>query len=71
MPVEVITEAMRKAAGTKRLKFIRNTCEGGVDFGPDYKEDTVEVPVHRANFYIQQGRAEEAAEPPEKPQKVK
>lgn len=41
-----------------KIKFIRNTSDGGEDYGPDYKKKTAEVPFHRAAAYIAQGRAE-------------
>ncbi len=40
-----------------KIKFIRNTAEGGEDYGPDYPKKTAEVPFHRAAAYIRQGRA--------------
>ena len=41
-----------------KIKFIRNTCDEGVDYGPDYPKKVAEVPFHRAAGYIRQGRAE-------------
>jgi hypothetical protein len=41
-----------------KIKFILNTCDDGVDYGPDYKKKVAEVPFHRAAGYIRQGRAE-------------
>lgn len=41
-----------------KIKFVRNTCDDGVDYGPDYPKKTGEVPFHRAAAYIRQGRAE-------------
>lgn len=40
-----------------KIKFIRNTAEDGVDYGPDYPKKVAEVPFHRAATYIRQGRA--------------
>lgn len=40
-----------------KIKFIRNTCDEGVDYGPDYPKKVAEVPFHRAAAYIRQGRA--------------
>ena len=40
-----------------KIKFVRNTSEGGDDYGPDYKKKVAEVPFHRAAAYIRQGRA--------------
>jgi hypothetical protein len=41
-----------------KIKFIVNTCDDGVDYGPDYPKKVAEVPFHRAAGYIRQGRAE-------------
>jgi hypothetical protein len=41
-----------------KIKFIVNTCDDGVDYGPDYPKKVAEVPFHRAASYIRQGRAE-------------
>ena len=41
-----------------KIKFLRNTTDDGVDYGPDYPKKTAEVPFHRAATYIRQGRAE-------------
>lgn len=41
-----------------KIKFIVNTCDGGEDYGPDYKKKVAEVPFHRAATYVRQGRAE-------------
>ncbi len=41
-----------------KIKFIRNTTDEGVDYGPDYPKKVAEVPFHRAAAYIRQGRAE-------------
>ena len=41
-----------------KIKFIKNTSDGGEDYGPDYSKKTAEVPFHRAAAYIRQGRAE-------------
>jgi hypothetical protein len=43
-----------------KIKFIVNTCDDGVDYGPDYPKKVAEVPFHRAAGYIRQGRAEAA-----------
>lgn len=40
-----------------KIKFIRNTAEDGVDYGPDYPKKVAEVPFHRAAGYIRNGRA--------------
>lgn len=40
-----------------KIKFVRNTSEGGEDYGPDYPKKTATVPFHRAATYIRQGRA--------------
>lgn len=60
MPLTIITDDMRRKAGTKRIRFIRNTCEQGVDYGPDYPSQIAVVPAHRADYYIYAGRAVEA-----------
>lgn len=44
---------------TRRLKFVRNTCYEGVDYGPDYETDTVDVDEVRAERFLAQGRAQE------------
>ncbi|HEU4595619.1 MAG TPA: hypothetical protein VFS10_10795 [Pyrinomonadaceae bacterium] len=41
-----------------KIKFVRNTTDDGVDYGPDYPKKVAEVPFHRAAGYIRQGRAE-------------
>lgn len=41
-----------------KIRFLRNTSDGGEDYGPDYKKDVAEVPFHRAQGYISSGRAE-------------
>lgn len=41
-----------------KIKFVVNTCDDGVDYGPDYPKKVAEVPFHRAATYIRQGRAE-------------
>lgn len=41
-----------------KIKFIVNTCDEGVDYGPDYPRKVAQVPFHRAAGYIRQGRAE-------------
>lgn len=41
-----------------KIKFIVNTTDDGVDYGPDYPKKVAEVPFHRAAAYIRQGRAE-------------
>jgi hypothetical protein len=41
-----------------KIKFVRNTTDDGVDYGPDYPKKVAEVPFHRAAAYIRQGRAE-------------
>ncbi len=40
-----------------KIKFIRNTSDGGEDYGPDYPKKTAQVPFHRAAGYIRTGRA--------------
>jgi len=40
-----------------KIKFIRNTAEEGVDYGPDYSKKVAEVPFYRAVNYIRTGRA--------------
>jgi hypothetical protein len=41
-----------------KIKFIVNTCDDGVDYGPDYPKKVAQVPFHRAAGYIRNGRAE-------------
>jgi hypothetical protein len=41
-----------------KIKFIVNTCDDGVDYGPDYPKKVAQVPFHRAASYIRQQRAE-------------
>jgi hypothetical protein len=43
-----------------KIKFVRNTTDDGVDYGPDYPKKVAEIPFHRAAAYIRQGRAEPA-----------
>lgn len=43
-----------------KIKFIVNTCDDGVDYGPDYPKKVAQVPFHRAAGYIRNGRAEAA-----------
>lgn len=62
MAVVIVSDEM--PAKTKTIRFIRNTCEAGVDYGPDYAEDTVEVAAHRADYYIGTGRAVEVEAKP-------
>lgn len=40
-----------------KIKFVRNTADGGEDYGPDYKKQVAEVPFNRAQGYISTGRA--------------
>jgi hypothetical protein len=40
-----------------KIKFVRNTSDGGEDYGPDYPKKVALVPFHRAAAYIRQGRA--------------
>jgi hypothetical protein len=40
-----------------KIKFVVNTCDDGVDYGPDYPKKVAEVPFHRAAAYIRNGRA--------------
>jgi hypothetical protein len=40
-----------------KIKFVRNTSDGGEDYGPDYPKKVADVPFHRAAAYIRQGRA--------------
>lgn len=40
-----------------KIKFIRNTADDGVDYGPDYPKKVASVPFHRAAGYIRNGRA--------------
>ncbi len=59
--MHIITEAMHNTAPTKRIRFTRNTCEGGVDYGPDYPEQVCELGSYRAAYYVRTGRAVEVA----------
>lgn len=56
MPVEVLNDK-----GPKRtLKFVRNTCYEGTDYGPGLPAgDTAEVDSHWAPIFIGNGRAVE------------
>lgn len=40
-----------------KIKFVRNTAEGGENYGPDYPKKVAEVPFRRAATYVAQGRA--------------
>lgn len=42
---------------TAKVKFVRNTCEGGIDYGPDYLDEAVNLPLGTATIYVEQGRA--------------
>lgn len=58
MPIEYVTrEQEMSATKTRRIRFTRNTCEGGVDYGPDYERDEVELNAYRAGVYVSEGRA--------------
>lgn len=43
--------------GSMKIQFTRNTPYGGVDYGPDYAEDTAVVDNRQARIYIERGRA--------------
>lgn len=45
-----------------KIKFIRNTADDGVDYGPDYPKKVATVPFNRAQGYITTGRAEAAGD---------
>jgi hypothetical protein len=56
---ENMTLSTKDANDPKRpikIKFIRNTAEDGVDYGPDYPKKVAEVPFHRVATYISGGR---------------
>lgn len=58
---ETMALSTKDANDPKRLvkiKFLRNTSDGGEDYGPDYKKQVAEVPFNRAQGYISTGRAE-------------
>lgn len=58
---EVMPQTTKDANDPKRLvkiRFLRNTADGGEDYGPDYKKQVAEVPFNRAQGYISTGRAE-------------
>lgn len=52
-----------------KVRFLRNTCDDGVDYGPDYPKKVASVPFNRAQAYISSGRAE-AAEDDEELQEI-
>ena len=53
--------------GSMKIRFTRNTPYNGVDYGPDYEEDTAIVDNRQAHVYIERGRAVEVeAKPSEK-----
>lgn len=45
-----------------KVRFLRNTCDDGVDYGPDYPKKVATVPFNRAQGYITTGRAEAAGD---------
>jgi hypothetical protein len=45
-----------------KVRFLRNTCDDGVDYGPDYPKKVATVPFNRAQAYISSGRAEAAGD---------
>jgi hypothetical protein len=45
-----------------KVRFLRNTCDDGVDYGPDYPRKVATVPFNRAQGYITTGRAEAAGD---------
>jgi len=45
-----------------KIKFIRNTSDGGTDYGPDYPKSVATVPFNRAQNYITSGRAVAASD---------
>lgn len=51
---------------TKLVKFVKNIGIDGVPYGPDYDQDTVEVPANEAAVYIATGDAVEADAKPKK-----
>jgi hypothetical protein len=55
--LEIIGDAM--SVKTKRVKFVRNTCYKGVDYGPDYAEQVVDVEEGWAAEFLHLGLAEE------------
>lgn len=58
---ETMALSTKDANDPKRLvkiRFLRNTSDGGEDYGPDYKKQVAEVPFNRAQGYISTGRAE-------------
>lgn len=53
-------------AQKKKIKFVKNVCYEGTDYGPSYKEDTVDADAQWAARFISSGRAVEVKEKKEK-----
>ena len=56
---------------TVKLKFIRNVCYNGTDYGPDYKEQVAVVDASWAHNFLQNGKAEFYQEPKKEESKSK
>jgi hypothetical protein len=57
-----------KTTGTRRIRFRANVSHGGVDYGPDYPKQELELDARSAADYVREGRAEFVGDstPPEK-----
>lgn len=44
--------------GTRRIKFTANVSYDGVDYGPDYEVQEVEMPANEAFRFVNEGRAQ-------------
>jgi hypothetical protein len=57
MELRFITPAMHEQSQKTHIQFTTNTCEAGVDYGPDYEQDVCELSRYRAEYYVRMGRA--------------
>ena len=46
-----------KTDTTRRVRFVRNVCYGGIDYGPDYAENEADVAANFAWELVNDGRA--------------
>lgn len=62
MPLETTRDGNDPKRRLVKVRFLRNTCDDGVDYGPDYPKKVATVPFNRAQGYISTGRAEAAGD---------
>lgn len=50
-------EITRPSNKTRRIRFVRNKCYAGTDYGPAYEQDTVDVREDWAKYFVARGDA--------------